>query len=581
MKRSGQFALLALLAAIAAAAFFTWKALIRPGSGPEAAPSQGGRVVATYRSEPRSFNRYVAPHGAEDLIARLVHATLVRVVRTTGAVEPRLAREWTTSPDGLTWTFKLQEGVTFSDGTPFTAADVVFSFRALYDPRVNSEIAKSLLIGGVPMQARAMDAHTVVIIFPGPYGPGISLLDALPILPEHKLKAALDAGTFREAWGVTTPLSDIAGLGPFVIKEYVPGQRLVFERNARFWKRDAAGRQLPYLDEVEVQFAPDQNAEVVRLQAGEADLMTDRVRVEDLSSLQELSKQGAIALHAAGVSIAPDMLWFNLTPGAKVAADRPWLQHEELRHAISQAVNRTTFVNTVFLGEAVEVSGPITPGHGDWFLPDLPRPAFDPAQATKRLASIGLVDRNGDGLLDDARGRTAGFSVLTQKGHSVRERSAAVIQEQLRKIGLKVDVVSLEDRSMIAQFGAGNYDAIYFAIEFDSLDPGRHPDFWLSSGPFHVWNAGQASPSSYWEARIDDLTKAQSTTIDPAERRRLFAEAQRVFAEHEPVLYFAAPKVTVASSARVHGVAASILQPNVLWNAEMLYIASGAPGAGR
>ena len=211
------------------------------------------------------------------------------------------------------------------------------------------------------------------------------------------------------------------------------------------------------------------------------------MRVEDLASLQSLAARGQIALHPAGVSIAPDMLWFNLDPASKSARERPWLQREEFRHAIAQAVNRTAIANTVFLGEAVEIAGPITPGHGDWFLPDLPRPAFDPAAAAKALSAIGLVDRNGDGLRDDERGRTASFSLLTQKGHSVRERSAAMIQEQLRQVGLKVDLVPLEQRSMIGQWSEGDYDAIYFAIEFDSFDPGRNLDFWLSSGPFHVW----------------------------------------------------------------------------------------------
>ncbi len=514
-------------------------------------------------------------------MARLIHATLIRVDRKTGKVEPRLAREWTASPDGLTWTFMLRDDVTFSDGTPFTSADVVFSFQALYDPRVKSEIASSLLIGGRPMKVRALDDRTVTIVFPAPYAPGISLLDALPILPEHKLRAALEAGTFREAWGVTTPPADITGLGPFVIQEYVQGQRMVFARNPKFWLRDAFGRQLPYVDELELQFTPDQNTEVLRLQAGESDLMTDRVRFEDLASLQQLARSGRVALHRAGVSISPDMLWFNLDPASKSARDRPWLQREEFRHAIDRAVNRATIVNTVFLGEAVEIAGPITPGHGDWFLPDLPRPAFDPAEAAKQLTAIGLVDRNGDGLRDDERGRTASFTLLTQKGHSVRERSAAIIQEQLRQIGLKMDLVSLEPRSMIGQWSAGDYDAIYFAVEFDSFDPGRNLDFWLSSGSFHFWHPNQVKPSTTWEARIDDLMTRQSTTLDPVERHRLCADAQRVLAEHAPVLYFAAPNVTVATSARVGGVEASVLTPNVLWNAEGLYVTAAASGARR
>ena len=211
---------------------------------------------------------------AVELVSRLTQASLVRLNRVTRAIEPRLAQSWTTSPDGLTWTMNLVESATFSDGAPFTSADVVFSFRAVYDPEVESPIASSLLVDGQPLTVRALDAHTVVIVFPAPYGPGISALDSLPILPAHKLQAALDAKTFKTHGASTTPPAEVVGLGPFVLREYVPGQRLVFARNPRFWLQDASGQRLPYLDEIELQIVPDQNGEVVRLQAGQADLMT-------------------------------------------------------------------------------------------------------------------------------------------------------------------------------------------------------------------------------------------------------------------------------------------------------------------
>jgi peptide/nickel transport system substrate-binding protein len=532
----------------------------------------GGRIVSTYRSEPKSFNRYVKSTSADEVVSRLINATLVRVDRKTGKVEPRLARSWTTSPDGLTWTFALEPAVTFADGTPFTSADVMFSFQALYDPKVHSDLAASLMIAGKPMTVRALDTHTVAIVFPSPYAPGISLLDSLPILPAHKLKRALEAGTFLDAWSVTAPLADITGLGPFVIREFIPGQRLVFARNPRFWIRDASGRALPYLDEIELQFTPDQNTEVLRLEAGETDLMTDRVRFEDLAALRDLATKGRITLHDAGVSISPDALWFNLDPAAKSARDRPWLQREEFRHAIDLAVNRSKIVNTVFLGQAVEVAGPITPGHAEWFLPELPRPAFDPVQASKRLAAIGLVDRNGDGFVDDEKGRTASFSVMTIAGNSVRQRSFSLIQAHLREIGLKVEEAPLDGQSLFQRWDTGDYDAIYFAIESDAFDPGRNLEFWMSSGPYHLWHPKETTPSTPWEGRLDALMTQQSSTMDAAQRRQLFADAQRLLAEHAPALYFAAPKVTVASSARLQGISASVLMPPVFWNAEVLHV---------
>lgn len=548
----------------------------------QAVPSgvvRGGRLVATHRSEPQSFNRYVSANPAEELFARLTQATLVRLNRATGSLEPRLAQEWSSSPDGLTWTLNLREDILFSDGAPFTSSDVLFTFKVLYDKKVESPVASSVMIAEQPLTVRAMDAHTVVIVFPAAYGPGLAILDSVPILPEHKLKASFDAGQFRKTWTTTTPPADLAGLGPFMLQEYVPGQRLIFVRNSNFWRIDDQGRTLPYLDEIEVQIVPDQNSEVLRLESGAVDVMTDQVRAEDLSALEVRQGQGAITLNEAGVAIDPQMLWLNLNPTSALAKSRPWSQQRDLRLAISHAVDRRRIVDTVYLGAAEPVFGPITPGHGEWYLPELPRTDYDPAHARSLLGGIGLTDRNGDGRVDDEHGATARLSILTLKGHTVRERIAAIVQEQLQAVGLVVDVVALERSALVKELMGGTYEAAIFSISFDSFDPGGHLDFWNSAGSFHIWYPAQPKPATEWEARIDDLMRQQSTTLDHAERVRLFGEVQHIFAANLPAVYFAAPRVVVATSARVGGAMPSILSPTVLWNAEMLWLVPAPSGS--
>ena len=124
---------------------------------------------------------------------------------------------------------------------------------------------------------------------------------------------------------------------------------------------------------------------MLRLQAGQVDLMTDNVRAEDIAALRALERDGKITLATPGISISPDAFWLNLSPTSAAAKDRPWLQREELRRAISHAVDRRAFVDTVYLGAAEPLFGPITPGHGDWFVPDLPKTEFDPARAATLL----------------------------------------------------------------------------------------------------------------------------------------------------------------------------------------------------
>jgi peptide/nickel transport system substrate-binding protein len=296
--------------------------------------------------------------------------------------------------------------------------------------------------------------------------------------------------------------------------------------------------------------------------------------------MRRLEQQGRLTLVNAGVTISPHALWFNLAP-APAPDDRPWLREEAFRRAVSFAVDRQAIVDTVHLGAAVPIYGPITPGHGEWYLPDLPATPFNPDEARRLLASVGLTDANADGLVEDRAGRPARFSILTGRGSSVRDRTMAMVQEQLRRAGLTVDIVSLEVGAMVERWTARDYDAMFFYVIFDSFDPARSLEFWLSSGSFHFWNPRQASPATDWEARIDAVMREQSTMLDPAGRRRLFAEAQRLLAEHVPVLYFAAPQVTIAASARLRGATPSVLPPHVLWNAERLSTTGEARSARR
>src|SRR5262249_24502697 len=151
---------------------------------------------------------------------------------------------------GRRLTLSLRRDVVFSDGHPFSSDDVLFAFESVYDEKTGSVLADSLQEGGKKLQASATDAHTVVVTFPAAFAPGIRLLDSLPSLPRHKLEGALKAGTFRKAWSLDTPPSDVVGLGPFLLSEYLPGQRLVFVRNPRYFARALDGSALPYLDRV-------------------------------------------------------------------------------------------------------------------------------------------------------------------------------------------------------------------------------------------------------------------------------------------------------------------------------------------
>src|SRR5262245_56339603 len=196
------------------------------GSPGPARAEKGGQLVVSVRTEPRSFNRITANNQSTELLSLLTQARLVRINRETFELEPWLADRWESSVDGLTHTLHLRPGVQWSDGTPFTSADVVFSVQVATDQKSGSILASMLVAGGKPITATAPSPDTVVVSFAAPSGPGLRLLDQLTIVPKHKLQAAYASGEFEKAWGAATPPSELVGLGPFVLKEYQPGQRL-------------------------------------------------------------------------------------------------------------------------------------------------------------------------------------------------------------------------------------------------------------------------------------------------------------------------------------------------------------------
>ena len=570
--------LLGIFVTLISALALIW--LVRSGETPQGSPGlaeaqRGGQLVASVRSEPRSFNRLVTGTQSAELLALLLQARLVRFNKATFELEPGLAEKWESSADGLVHTLHLRRGLAWSDGTPFTSADVVFTFAVATDPASGSVFASVLVAGGKPVTINAPTPDTVTLTFAGPSGLGLRMLDQVAILPKHKLEAAYRAGAFAKAWSAATPPSELAGLGPFVLKEYTPGQRLVFDRNPRYWRTAPNGDALPYLDRVVLEIVPDQNAELLRLQSGATDFTQDALRPDDYVPVRRLEQQGTLKMQEIGVGTDADGLWFCLKPEAR-RKDPRWAfaQRPEFRQALSHAVDREEFAQTVFLGEAVPIWGPITPGNKQWFSPNVPRYPYDQAKAKALLQSIGLEDRDGNGVVEDAKGTEARFTLITQKGLTWYERGTFVIRDAAAKVGVAFDIAPLEFGAMVQRLQACDYDAIYMRVLVTDIDPAGNLDFWVSSGEGHPWNIASKTPATEWEARIDQLMAQQGATVDMAQRYALFAEVQKVMAQNAPVLYFAAPRLYAAHSTRVRGVVPSVTRPHLLWNVDMLSVSA-------
>jgi ABC-type transport system substrate-binding protein len=204
----------------------------------EVSGQPGGRLIVALRSEPKTLNPVIAADGPSREVIGLMTADLIHINRASHESEPALARSWDVSADGRQYTIHLRRGIRFSDGMPFDADDVIFTFQVLLDERSRAPQRDLLVIAGKPLEATKLDAHTVRFTLAEPYAAAERLFDSIAMLPQHQLQSAYEKGQLPQAWTLASTPSDVAGLGPFRLKQYVAGERLVLERNPHYWKVD-------------------------------------------------------------------------------------------------------------------------------------------------------------------------------------------------------------------------------------------------------------------------------------------------------------------------------------------------------
>jgi peptide/nickel transport system substrate-binding protein len=533
----------------------------------------GGRLVVALRSEPKTLNPVAALDQPSREVLGRMHADLVHIDRQTQRTGPALARSWTVSPDGLHYVLELRRGLRFSDGHPVDADDVVFSYACYLDERNASPQRDPLVIGGKPIAVRKLDAFRVSFDLAQPYAAAERIFDSLAVLPRHLLARAQEEGRLSAAWGLSTPPSEIAGLGPFRLKSYVPGERLVLERNPYYWKSDRTGRALPYLDEVVFLLVPTDDAQVVRFKAGETDL-TSRLGAANFAAL---AAEGAAArrLEDLGAGLDYTFLFFNQNDveAARlptVARRQGWFRQAAFRRAVSSAIDRQGMVRLVYQGRATPLASHVTPGFKLWVNGSLPRPQRSLPRARALLREAGFTLQGGQ--LRDAVGAPVEFTIVTNAANAARVQMAAIIQDDLRQLGIQAQVVPLENRALLDRvLKTHDYDAALMALAAGDADPTSEMNVWTVGGPTHLWRLTASSPPSGAEKEIDALMQRQQVTLDPAERKRLYDRVQALVAEDLPLIPLVSPNVLVGAKAGLGNFRPAILDPQVLWNVDELF----------
>ncbi|HKV05035.1 MAG TPA: ABC transporter substrate-binding protein [Candidatus Acidoferrales bacterium] len=536
----------------------------------------GGKLIIALRSEPKTLNPVLAQDAPSQDVIRCLSADLIDINRATQKTEPALAKSWTVSRDGTQYTLRLRRGLRFSDGQPLDADDVLFSFKLYLDEKIDSPQRDLLVVGGKPIAAEKIDQYTVRFTLAQPDAAAERLFDGIVILPRHLLESVYRSGGFSEAWNLSMAPSQFAGLGPFRLKEYLPGQRIVLERNPYYWKEDRSGHRLPYLDEVVFLFVSSEDAQVIRFQAGDVDLLT-HFSAENFAVLEKQQAAKHYHLDDLGAGLEYNFLFFNLNDLSskalpEIARKQAWFQDVRFRQAVSAAIDRESLVRLVYNGRATPLWTQVTPGNRLWIDSRIAHPPRSLDHARELLRSAGF-DWKSDGALLDSHGNPVEFSILTSSSNAQRVKIATLIQDDLTKLGMNVHVVSLEFHSMVNRLlTTYDYEAAVMGLVSGDADPTSEMNVWMSSGDTHLWHPNQTHPATPWETEMDRLMQQQLVTLSYPSRKRLYDRVQEIVAEDLPVICLVSPNVLVGASDRIGNFRPAILDPYTLWNIDELYL---------
>ena len=517
-----------------------------------AAPPYGGELRYCLYSEPKTFNPLLVSDTSSEAIRYLTAGVLVRVNRATQELQPELAVSWRELPGGRSISFKLRPGVAFSDGTPFTSADVAYTMQTLMDPKLNAPTGETFRAAGASIKIETPATDEIKLTFASPISGLARVFDQVGIVSSK------------------SPKKEMVTAGPFYVADYKPGSEVRLARNPNYWKHDEHGRRLPYLESVRLSIQQNREMEAMRFQRGELDLITS-VSPE---LFDQLRAQMPAATHDLGPSMESEMMWFNQVAKAPIPDyKKAWFRSKEFRRAISAAINRADLSRIVFRGHARPAEGPISPANKFWFDATLKPHAYDVNEARQRLSRDGFRAQ-GDTLVD-AQGHAVEFSIMTNAGNQARERMAQMIQQDLKAIGVRLNVVRLDYSAIIERLTQSfNYEACLLGLTNVDLDPDSQMNVWLSSAANHQWNPNQASPSTPWEAEIDRLMRAQNAELNRAKRKVLFDQVQEIVSDQAPFLYLVNKNVLVAMSPGIRNAAPAVLRPQTVWNIESLSMAA-------
>lgn len=521
----------------------------------------GGQLTMILGDSPPSFFYYGAIDSNLQALAAHMYDGLVEYNYATYELEPALAEKWTISKDGRVYTFQLRRNVKWHDGREFTADDVIFTFdQIVANPEARGGDSDAFMIGGQRVKFEKVDTYTVRLTL-AKAAPALIQYMRLYMMPKHKLASfSVEGGAkpadINNSWPTNTTPREVIGTGPFRLESYVPGQKITLVRNPNYWKTDAKGTRLPYLDRLELLIVRDPEQQVAQFLAGNVgQLNISGAQFPDLKSREQTG--GAFKVVTARALFgSPPHLAFNFDAKnpelAKLFSDVRW------RQAMQMATNRQRIIDDVYHGLAE------LPGHGvapisSWYF-DTRKwlGKFDLQGAARMLDEMGLR-MGADGVRHLPSGQPLEFTLTYATDSAVYPPLATIIQNDLKQIGVRMNLQGVLFRTIVSTGLAGTYEALLLAFG-DQPDPELRKPIWQPGGALYYWHRATqpATPGGQptftamqpWERELYDIWETAGTTVSRPQRKALYDRAQTLFAQNVLVIMIAKPTAVAAISNR-------------------------------
>jgi peptide/nickel transport system substrate-binding protein len=520
----------------------------RRGGG-DARLRSGERLVTATISDPKTFNPLMSVDGASNAATNDIFDGLVRLNPRTTLPEPMLAERWEHDEAGTTWTFHLRPGVRWHDGAPFTAEDVAFTLDAIFDAKVPNSAKHVLMVGGRRIDAEIADPLTIRLRLAEPFAPLLNSI-GFGILPKHLLGPALTNGTFAQQWGIDTPPEKIVGTGPYRMTRYVPAQFLQYERNPEYWMRDEQGGQLPRLRAQTILIVPDQNTIYLKFLDGQLHYYSPRP--EEVDDVGRRAERLDVNLTRVGLDTGMLFVSFNRNPAHYVQGDRrdprlDWFTDPHFVRAIAHGVDSEAMIRNTYFGHGEPAVSAFSPENKLYYDPNLEPYRYDLEQARALLTEGGYVDRDGDGVREDAHGHPLEFELSTNSGNQVRERLCSILKEDWTKLGMRVNYRPLEFSTLVEKLSV-NFDWDAMVMGFGGgIEPHNGANLFRSSGNLHLWHPNQPRPATEWEAAIDRQLDLGARELDVEARRRHYWTIQEILHRELPLIQLVRQEQFVAA----------------------------------